>query len=117
VFERKVLRKSLSKDDQSEEWRKRHNQELHDFFTCLTLRNKFQLEVKMDRTWTWRKQGSITRTVVESNPSRKRPLIRPRLRWEDCVIKDVERIEAGIQWIEDAEDRDRWRKIYLEGWS
>lgn len=31
------------------------------------------------------------------------------LRWEDCVAEDVERLEAGIQLKEAAEDRDRWR--------
>lgn len=73
MFERKVPRKVLSKDHQSGECEKRHDQELHDFFTCLTLRKKFQLEDEMHRTWTWRKQGSITRTVVERNPARKQP--------------------------------------------
>jgi len=55
----------------------------------------------------WRKQGSMIRTVIENNPAGKRPLGRPRLRWENCVIKDVKRIEANLQWREEAEDRNR----------
>jgi hypothetical protein len=63
----------------------------------------------------WRKQGSIIRTVIENNPAGKRPLGISRLRWEDCINKDIERIEADLQWREVAEDRNRWRSIYLEG--
>jgi len=65
----------------------------------------------------WWKQGSITRSVIENNPAGKWFLGRPRLRWEVCVIKDVRRIEDSLQWREEAEDRNRWRSIYLEGWS
>lgn len=52
----------------------------------------------------------------QNNPAGKQPLGRPRLRREDCVIKDVRRINARIQWKEAAEDRDIWRRIYLDGW-
>jgi len=62
----------------------------------------------------WKKQRSIIRTVIK-NPAEKRPLGRPRLRWEDCVIKAVEKIKANLPWREAAEDRNRWRNICLEG--
>lgn len=55
--------------------------------------------------------------MIENNPAEKRPLGKPRLRWEDCVIQDVGRIKAGLQWREAAEDRNRWRSVYFKGWS
>jgi len=63
----------------------------------------------------WRLQGSLIRTVIENNPAGKRPLGIPRLRWEDCVIEDVGRKEADLQWREAAEERNRWSNIYLGG--
>ncbi|KAF0753777.1 ribosome biogenesis protein TSR3 isoform X1 [Aphis craccivora] len=64
----------------------------------------------------WRVE-SIVRTTIKENPVGKRPLGRPRLRWEDCVKRDVENIEPEIPWRVVAEDRDRWREICLAVWS
>ena len=65
----------------------------------------------------WRKQGSLVRQVIEEEPLGKRPLGRPRLRWEDCVKKDLKTLNPGISWREAAEDRDRWQDLYLAAWS
>jgi len=40
----------------------------------------------------WRKEGSLLRIVLENAPLGKRPLGRPRLRWEDRVKEDVEKV-------------------------
>jgi hypothetical protein len=39
----------------------------------------------------------------------KRPLGRPRRRWEDSIKMDLQ--EVGMDWIELAQDRDRWRAL------
>jgi hypothetical protein len=40
----------------------------------------------------------------------KRPLGRPRHRWEDNIKMDVQEVGCGsMDWIELAQDRDRWR--------
>jgi hypothetical protein len=42
----------------------------------------------------------------------KRPLGRPRRRWEDNVKMDLQELEFGsMDWIELAQDRDRWRTL------
>jgi hypothetical protein len=42
----------------------------------------------------------------------KRPLGRPRLRWEDNIKIDLQEVGVGCgDWIESAQDRDRWRAI------
>ena len=39
----------------------------------------------------------------------KRPLGRPRRRWEDNIKMDLQEVECGgMDWIELAQDRDRW---------
>lgn len=37
----------------------------------------------------WRKRGFIIRIVIENKTIVKRTIRRPRLRWENCVVKDV----------------------------
>jgi hypothetical protein len=45
-------------------------------------------------------------------PEGKRPLGRPRLRWEDNMKVDLQEVGCGgVDWIELAEDRDRWRAL------
>ena len=45
-------------------------------------------------------------------PEGKRPLIRPRRRWEDIIRMDFQ-VEGcgGVDWIELAQDRDRCRAL------
>jgi ribosome biogenesis protein Nip4 len=42
----------------------------------------------------------------------KRPVRRPRLRWEDNIKKDLQEVGSGdMDWIDLAQDRDRWRAL------
>ena len=42
----------------------------------------------------------------------KRPLGRPRTRWKDNIKMDLQEVGyGGIDWIELAQDRDRWRAL------
>ena len=42
-------------------------------------------------------------------PEGKRPLGRPRLRWEDNIKMDLQEVGYGsMDWIELAQDRDSW---------
>jgi hypothetical protein len=50
--------------------------------------------------------------VLVGKPKGKRPLGRPRRRWEDGIIMDLREIDLeGADWIRLAEDRDRWRAV------
>jgi len=45
-------------------------------------------------------------------PDGKRPHGRPRLRWEDNIKVDLQEVGCGdVDWIELAQDRDRWRAL------
>jgi hypothetical protein len=47
--------------------------------------------------------------VLVGKPEGKRPLGRPRHRWEDGVRMDLKEIGlGGVDWIPLAQDRDRW---------
>ena len=56
-----------------------------------------------------RKVRGVYRVLV-GKPEGKRPLGRPRRRWENNIKMDVEEVGCGgMYWIELAQDRDRWR--------
>ena len=38
----------------------------------------------------------------------KRPLVRPRHRWEDNIEMDLQEVGWGRDWIDLAQDRDKW---------
>jgi hypothetical protein len=50
--------------------------------------------------------------VLVGKPEGKRPLGRPRRRWEDNIKMDLQEIGVGCgDWIKSAQDRDRWRAL------
>jgi hypothetical protein len=50
--------------------------------------------------------------VLMGNTEGKRPLERPKHRWEDGIRMDLREIVRGsVDWIHLAQDRDRWRAL------
>jgi len=50
--------------------------------------------------------------VLAGKPEEKRPLGRPRRRWEDNIKMDLQEVGyRGVEWLELAQDRDRWRAV------
>ena len=50
--------------------------------------------------------------VLVGKPEGKRPLGRPRLRWEDNIKMDIHEVGGGCEdWMELAQDRERWRAL------
>jgi hypothetical protein len=47
--------------------------------------------------------------VLVGKPEGKRPLGRPRRRWEDNITMDLQEVECGgTDWIDLAQDGNRW---------
>jgi len=58
------------------------------------------------------REGRGVHRVLVGKPEGKRPLRRPRRRWEDNIKMDVQEVECGsMDWIELAQDRDRWQAL------
>jgi hypothetical protein len=57
-------------------------------------------------------EGRNVYRVLVGKPEGRRPLGRPRRRWEDGIKMDLEEIVwGGVEWIYLAQDRDRWRAV------
>jgi hypothetical protein len=55
-------------------------------------------------------EGRKVYKVLVGKPEGKRPLGRPRSRWEDGIRIDLREFGLGdVDWIRLAQDRDRWR--------
>jgi hypothetical protein len=55
-------------------------------------------------------EGRGVYKVLVGKPEGRRPLGRPRRRWEDNIRMDLREVGcAGVDWMELAQDRDRWR--------
>ena len=53
--------------------------------------------------------------VLVGKPEGKRPLGRLRRRWENTINTVLQEVGCGgLDWIELAEDRDRWRALINE---
>ena len=57
-------------------------------------------------------QGRGMYRVLVGKPEGKRPMRRPRWRWEDNIKMDLQEV-GGVcgDWMELAQDRDRWRAL------
>jgi hypothetical protein len=54
----------------------------------------------------------VVHRVLVGKPEGKRPLGRPRRRWEDNIKMDVQEVGGGREdWRELAQDRDGWRAL------
>ena len=57
-------------------------------------------------------EGRGVHKVFVGKPEGKRPLGRPRHRWEDNIKMDLQEVERVCgDWMELAQDRDRWRVL------
>jgi hypothetical protein len=50
--------------------------------------------------------------ILVGKPDRKRPIGRPRRRWEDAIEIDLRETGwGGMDWSDLAEDKDQWRSL------
>ena len=114
VFENRVLRRifGLTRDEVTGEWRKLHDEGLNNLYCSPSI---FWV-IKSRRM---RRAGHVARMgersgvcrVLVGKPEGKRPHGRPRRRWKDNIKMDLEVGCWSVDWIELAQDRERWRAL------
>ena len=113
VFENRVLRRVFGprKDEVTGEWKK--HEELNYLYFLPNI-----VRVVKSRRMRW--TGHVARMgedrgvhrVLVGKPERKRPLGRPRRRWEDNIKMDLQEVGGGRwDWMELAQNRDGWRSL------
>jgi hypothetical protein len=115
VFENGMLNRisERKRDEVTEEWRKLHNEELNDMYSSP---NTFRIIKSRRMRWAehvafmGEKRG-VYRVLVGKTEG-KRPLWRPRSKWDDNTKTDLQEVVCGdMDWIELAQDRYRWRVL------
>jgi len=97
VFENRVLRGVFGPktDEVTGEWRKLH-EELSDLYSLPNI-----VRVVKSRRMRWAEhvtrmgEGSVVHRVLVGKPEGKRPLGRPRRRWEDNIKTDLKEVGGG----------------------
>jgi len=101
------------RDDLTREWRKLHNEELKELYSS----SNIDRVIKAGRM---RWAGNVARKgerrgvyrILVGKPEGKSPLGRPNHRWKDNIKMDLQEVECRpMDWIEVAQDRDRWRAL------
>ena len=49
--------------------------------------------------------------ILVGKPDGRRPLVKPRCRWEDNIKMDLQEVGWGRTWINLFQNRDRWRAL------
>ena len=115
MFENRVLRRVFEpkRDEVTGEWGKLHNEDLSNLYSLSNI-----VRVVKSRRMRW--AGNVARMgegkgmhrVLVGKPEGKRPLGRPRRRWEENMKMDLQEVGGVCEdWMELAQDRDRWRAL------
>jgi hypothetical protein len=57
-------------------------------------------------------EGRGVYRVLVGKPEGRRPIGKPRRRWEDNIMLDLREVGCGcVDWMKLAKDRDRWRAL------
>jgi hypothetical protein len=109
VFENRMLRRIFEpkRDEVTGEWRKLHNEELHDLYSSPSI-----IRIMKARRMRW--AGHVVRMAEKKNayrllvgkPEGRRPLGMPRRRWLDNIRMDLVEVGWGdVDWIGLTQDR------------
>jgi hypothetical protein len=96
VFENRVLRRIFGpkRDEVTVEWRKIHNEELNLYSSSNIIRVIKSRRMRLEGHVAGMGERRSVYRVLMGKPPRKRPLGRPKRRWEDNIKMDLQKVRC-----------------------
>jgi hypothetical protein len=85
-----------TKREKNKEWRRLHNEALHSLYRSPNIVIKSRRLIRMGHVARMEKGRSAFK-ILTGTPARKRPLGRPRRRWEDSIKMDFKKISINTR--------------------
>ena len=104
------------KRDENGEWRRLHNEKLYSLYRSLNI-------FRLIKSWRLRWAGHVARmeegwsvlNILTRTPTGKRPLVRPRRRWEDNIRMDLKEMCMNTSnWVYLARDREKRALLFCD---
>ena len=100
-------------------WRRLLNDELHSLY-----RSRNIVRAIKPRRLRWAghvarmEEGTSALIILTGKPTGKRPLGRPRRRWEDNIWMDLKEIDINTRnWVDSAQNRDYCGPLWMRHWT
>jgi hypothetical protein len=114
---KQILRRIFGpKKDENGKWRRLHNEDLHRKYRSINI-----LRAIKSRRLRWAghvarmEEGRSAFKILLGKLKGRKPLGRPRRRWEDNIRMDLEEIGISVcNWVDSAQDRNYWRALVNE---
>ena len=101
------------KRDENGDWRRLHNEQLHNLYSSHNIVRVIKYRrLRWARHVARMEEVSSAFKILTNTPTEKRPLGRPRRRWEENIRKDLKEIGINTRnWVDSAQNRDYWRAL------
>ena len=118
VFENNILRRVCGpvRDEVTGDWRRRHNTELRELSGLPPITNYIRSQrLRWAGHVARRDHNSLIKGVEAGRPAGRRPVGRPRMRWSDNIVRDLEHLEVEnpAEWRAKAQDREEWHLLVI----